>query len=62
MKRYSPDSPVKHIVSFRVSDDEYRELSRWSRSAGMSLSAMLRTVLTQMENPFKKGISSYKNS
>jgi hypothetical protein len=62
VRKSSPDNPATHIVSFRVSDEEYRELSRWRRSSGMSLSGMLRTVFNQMENPFKGGMASNENN
>lgn len=61
-RRYSPDNPATHIVSFRVSNEEYHELSRWCKSSGMSLSAMLRTVFAQMENPFKGEMAINKSN
>lgn len=53
MRRNWQENPVRRIVSFRVSDEEYRKLSRMRRASGMSFSAMLRDLFTQMENPYK---------
>lgn len=52
MGRHPSQKSFTRIVSFRVNDEEFQELERWSSTSGLSLSPMLRRLFTQMKNPF----------
>lgn len=56
-RQRSPDS-VRRIVSFRVNEDEYLELERWSSLSGKPISSMLREVVMEKGNPFDKDTAS----
>lgn len=52
MGRRPAQKSFTRIVSFRVNNEEFQELERWSSISGLSLSTMLRRLFTQMKNPF----------
>jgi len=44
--------PNKHIVSFRISDPERETLEEWSYKSGMSVSSLMRTVFSRVQDSF----------
>lgn len=58
MGRRRSENSVRRIVSFRVNENEYQELERWSVLAGKPISTMLRGLLTQMNNPFDRSFTA----
>lgn len=41
--------PCRHIVSFRINDDERQLLDKWSHEIGVSVSTIMRTLVVRMQ-------------